>query len=68
MSLHKQQNATLNNHCNNMHTSDGVEVSSHYKWGDGLYSYAHIVFQEIPHLSNSQKREKEFTPFPCLQI
>ena len=53
MSLHTQQNATLNNHRNNVHTSDGIEVPSHYKWGNGLYSYAHPVFQESSHLSNS---------------
>ena len=53
MSLHTQQNATLNNHCNNVHTSDGIEVPSHYKWGNGLYSYAHPVFQESSHLSDS---------------
>ena len=68
MSLHTQQNATLNNHCNNVHTSDGIEVPSHYKWENGLYLYAHPVFQESSHLSDSLKKEKEFTPFPCLQI
>ena len=53
MSLHTQQNATLNNHRNNVHTSDGIEVPSHFKWGNGLYSYAHPVFQESSHLSDS---------------
>ena len=53
MSLHTQQNATLNNHHNNVHTSDGIEVPSHYKWGNGLYSYAHPVFQESSQLSDS---------------
>ena len=53
MPLHTQQNGTLNNHCNDMHTSDGIEVPSHYKWGNGLYSYAHTVFQESSHLSDS---------------
>ena len=59
MSLHTQQNATLNNHRNNVHTSDGIEVPSHYKWGNGLYSYAHPVFQESSHLSDSLKKKKE---------
>ena len=59
MSLHTQQNATLNNHHNNVHTSDGIEVPSHYKWGNGLYSYAHPVFQESSHLSDSLKKGKK---------
>ena len=53
MSLHTHQNAALNNHRNNMHASDVIEVPSHYKWGNRLYSYAHPVFQESSHLSES---------------
>ena len=59
MSLHTQQNGTLNNHCNDVHTSDGIEVPSHYKWGNGLYSYAHPVFQESSHLSDSLKKKEK---------
>ena len=38
-------------------------VPGHYKWGNGLYSYAHPVFQESSHLSDSQKKERVHT-FP----
>ena len=64
MPLHTQQNGTLNNHCNDMHTSDGIEVPSHYKWGNGLYSYAHTVFQESSHISDSQKKRKRVHTLP----
>ena len=69
MSLHTQQNATLDNHRNNVHTSDGIEVPSHYKWGNGLYSYAHPGFQESSHLSDSKKeKRKRVHTFPMSPI
>ena len=58
MSIHTQQNATLNNHRNNVHTSDGIEVPSHYKWGMG-FIHMHIQSSKRVHTIPILKKEKE---------
>ena len=59
MPLHTQQNGTLNNHCNDVHTSDGIEVPSHYKWGEMGFIHMHIQSSKRVHTFQILKKKKK---------